>query len=106
MSTESNTGVDRPANEGDEWRRLEAAVRSLLDEHEVLRRRAATTERRIVEIEAALDLLSSGRVDPVELTDQLREAERENRLLTERIDHARLVVDRIQARLHFLEVDA
>lgn len=102
---ESNTAVEDARTDSDGWRRLEAAVRSLLDEHVAWRSRAAAAERRIHELEAALSAMSSGRLDPIGLAEQLRSCEHENRMLRDRIDRATEVIDRIQARLQFLEVD-
>lgn len=101
---ESNTAVEAAQTDDDGWRRLEAAIRSLLEQHAAWRGRAAAAERRIQELEAALSAVSSGRLDPVGLAEQLRSYEHENRLLRDRIDRAQEVVDRIQTRLQFLEV--
>lgn len=101
---ESNTAVEAAKTDSDGWRRLEAAVGSLLEQHVAWRGRAAAAERRIQELEAALSAVSSGRLDPVGLAEQLRSYEHENRLLRDRIDRAAEVVERIQARLQFLEV--
>jgi hypothetical protein len=83
--------------------RLELTVRRLMDEHERWRRRAVRAERRVAELEAALKDVTSGDLDPVALGAQLESAQRENHILRHRIEQARQTVDRITARLQFLE---
>lgn len=103
MNTMSKDAPERAPGGSEEWRRLESAVRTLLNEHHDLLRRLDAAEQRTHELEAALSALSTGRLDPVGLSDQVRSFERENRVLTQRIEQAKLAVERIQSRLHFLE---
>lgn len=83
--------------------RLELTVRRLMDEHERWRRRAQKAERRVVELESALKDVTTGDLDPVALAAQAESAQRESRALRDRLDQARQTVDRITARLQFLE---
>lgn len=83
--------------------RLELTVRRLMDEHGQWRRRAQRAERRVAELEAALKGVTSGEFDPLALGSQLEAAQRENQALRDRLDQARQTVDRITARLQFLE---
>jgi chromosome segregation ATPase len=83
--------------------RLELTVRRLMDEHERWRRRAQKAERRVAELESALKDVTAGDLDPVALVAQMESAERDNRVLRERLEQARDTVERITARLHFLE---
>ena len=104
MNTTSNDGADPAAAPGAASRgRLEAAVRRLIEEHATLRRRAAAAEQRVRELEGALTALSTGHLDPIALSDQVRSYERDNRILTKRLSQAREAVERIQSRLQFLE---
>lgn len=88
-----------------EWDRLELAVRRLLDEYAACRRRADAAERRIAELEAALQAVAAGAVDPLELRERVAALEAENRSLRERMEQARAGVGRIVARLQFMEDD-
>lgn len=88
-----------------EWDRLELAVRRLLDEYTACRRRADAAERRIAELEAALQAVAAGAVDPLELRERVAALEAENRSLRERMEQARAGVGRIVARLQFMEDD-
>jgi hypothetical protein len=102
----SNGAVDPAAREGaPDWVRLRAAVRRALEDVDAWQRRARAAEKRVEELESALREVSGGNLDPVALSEQLRACERENRLLQQRMAHARDSVERIQSRLQFLEED-
>ena len=86
-----------------EWDRIERGVRRALDDRDVWRRRAQLAEARVRELEAALRDVSSGNLDPMQLSEQARDLERENRMLLDRLGKARESVDRILTRLNFAE---
>jgi chromosome segregation ATPase len=86
-----------------EWDRLELATRRLLGEHERLRRGSEAAARRIKDMEDALAGVSSGRLDPLEMTGRLEKLETENRELRERLEAARARVEGLLGRLRFLE---
>ena len=86
-----------------EWDRLELSVRRLLDAHDAWRVRARTAEARVKELEASLADVASGRVDPVTLADEVEKERRRNRDLNDRLEKARTTVERVLARLQFLE---
>ncbi len=88
-----------------EWDALELAVRRLLENHDALKRRTQNAERRVRDLESALGRVSSGTLDPLELSERATSLERENRDLIERLARANAVVERIAARLNFLEAD-
>jgi predicted RNase H-like nuclease (RuvC/YqgF family) len=88
-----------------EWDALELAVRRLLEAHDTLRRRADEAERRVRELEGALGDVSTGALDPLQLSERATALERENRLLLDRISNANVVVERIAQRLNFLEAE-
>lgn len=93
----------RPGVRRAEWDRLELAVRRLLEDYQLSRNRAGNAERRIAELEAALETLAGGGPDPIALRERLVDLEAENQELRERLGRARQEVERIMARLQFLE---
>lgn len=88
-----------------EWDALELSVRRLLEAHDAVRRRAQAAEARVRELEATVGSISSGALDPLELSERASALERENRELLERLGRASAVVERIAARLNFLEAE-
>lgn len=100
----SNGGADprRPALPA-EWDQLELAVRRLLEDYDQWRRRALAAEKRVENLEATLRDVTEGKVDPVALGKRIEVLEAENRKLRERLGRAGETVDRILARLQFLE---
>lgn len=92
----------RPVRPGT-WDRLELSVRRLMDDYQVLKARAASAEARSQELEATLASISGDGPDPIELNRRIVELEAENRHLLERLQSARAEIERIMARLQFLE---
>lgn len=92
-----------PAAVPPEWDELELAVRRILDEFEQWRRRAVAAEKRVKQLETALQEFATGKVDPARMTSRVEELEREKRELTGRLERARGGVDRIMERLQFVE---
>ncbi len=88
-----------------EWDSLELSVRRLLETHDALRRRTQTAERRVRELESALGRVSSGALDPLQLSERAAVLERENRELIDRLARANALVERIAARLNYLEAE-
>jgi predicted RNase H-like nuclease (RuvC/YqgF family) len=86
-----------------EWDGLETAVRRLFEHNDALRERVEDAEARIRELELALRDVSAGRVDPVALAERVEALETENQQLNERLDRARHSVQRILARMRFVE---
>lgn len=99
----SNVAVEMEQERLAELDRLELALRRLFDAHAEQRRRAAEAEARAGELQAALDGVRTGALDPRELGARVRDLEAENRMLRERIRSAEAVVQRIQSRLQLLE---
>src|SRR5690606_7539728 len=95
----------QPPSPPPEWDALELSVRRLLETHDALRRRTQTAERRVRELESALGRVSSGALDPLELSERAATLERENRELIDRLARANALVARIAARLNYLEAD-
>jgi len=90
---------DRPAG----WDRLELAVRRLLDDYDDQVRSRAAAEVRVRELESTIEEISKGELDPIVLRERVDELEAENRELRERLEKARAKIERIMARLDFLE---
>ncbi len=88
-----------------EWDALELSVRRLLETHDALKRRTQTAERRVRELESALGRVSSGALDPLALSERATVLERENKDLIDRLARANALVERIAARLNFLEAE-
>lgn len=82
---------------------LELTIRRLLDACHGWRRRAETAEARVTELEAAMQDVSTGRLDPVAMAGEVERLEERNRELRERMDQAHAAVLRMSARLQFTE---
>lgn len=87
------------------WDRLELTVRRLMAEHEALQKRALAAEKRVGELEAALQDVKSGRLDPLAASERARALEEQNRVLSDRMGKAREMVERILGRIQFAEDD-
>lgn len=87
------------------WDPLELTVRRLMDDHDAWQRRAIAAEKRVRELEAALQDVSTGRLDPVAISARAQSLERENRLLNRRVRKAHAAVERILNRIQFVEGD-
>ncbi|MFP4623398.1 MAG: hypothetical protein ACOCVZ_02905 [Gemmatimonadota bacterium] len=85
-----------------EYLRLEAAVRRLLDEAAGYRARAQVAEERTAELERTLRELSSGALDPLKMRQALRTLEDENKELRRRMVGAQDRIRRLIARFDFL----
>lgn len=100
----SNAGDEGPRRErSTDWDRIELAVRRLLDDYQKYRNRAAAAEARILELEEALRTLSGGGPDPIVLGERISMLEVENTALRDRLRQAHAEVERIIARLQFME---
>lgn len=68
-----------------------------------LRARETDLLRRVSELEETVRSLSSGAIDPQTMLDRMRALERENEELRRRIDSGRQAVERLLAKIRFLE---
>lgn len=103
----SSDGADTDGLDGngalpEEYRRLEEAVRRLLDEAAGYRARAQVAEERATRLETTLRDLSTGALDPLKLKDGVKRLEEENRELRRRIVGAQDRIRRLIARFDFL----
>lgn len=83
--------------------RLEAAVEAALARVEALRSELRTSKEKATEMEALLRKFTGGEEDPSSLLSRLQRLEDENGVLTERLRKGRDGVQRILARIRFLE---
>jgi hypothetical protein len=83
--------------------RLELKVRGLLDAHDAWRRRAEESEARVRDLERAVRDMSTGGLDPIALANQVRVLDERNDALRQRMQQAEEAVQRMLARLHFVE---
>lgn len=82
---------------------LEGAVSALLDEVGRLKKRTGKAEGRAAELQDLLERVTGGDADAAETHARLRDLENENRELRERLGEGRETVDRILAKIRFLE---
>ena len=82
---------------------LEQAVGRVLEEVESLRGRVKESESRTRNVEELLRRFTKGEVDPGNLQERLSELEAMNQGLLDRIDSGREGVERVLARIRFLE---
>ncbi len=82
---------------------LAETVGRVAEEVRSARRRAAMAEERAKRSDELLRQFVGGKRDPVALTGRLSELEAENELLRSRIQAGRQEIDRVLARIRFLE---
>jgi len=85
------------------FKELEGAVAGAIEEIERLRRRAEEADRRCAELETLLGSFQVGDENPAAMKARLGRLETENRDLHERIERGREAVERLLARIRFLE---
>jgi phage shock protein A len=83
--------------------RLEAAVDAALSQVQTLRKQVRTAESRSSELETLLERYSSGDEKPGEAAERVRALEQENGELRSRLEQGREGVERLLARIRFLE---
>jgi seryl-tRNA synthetase len=83
--------------------RLELTIQRLLQTHDALQQRAEAAEARVRELERAVQDVSTGRVNPVDLAEDARRLEEQNADLRARMNAAYDAVQRVMARLQFVE---
>ena len=82
---------------------LDGAVGRILTELEVLRGRLKESEKRTGDVEELLRRFTKGDVDPGSLQGSVEQLRSENSELRERIEQGRAGVEKILARIRFLE---
>jgi predicted nuclease with TOPRIM domain len=84
-------------------KRLQKAVMAALAEIERLRQEVSVAETQGAELDEMLRGVTAGEQSPREMMDRLHVLEGENRDLRERLFEGRSSVDRLLARIQFLE---
>ncbi|MBW3535219.1 MAG: hypothetical protein KY453_08405 [Gemmatimonadetes bacterium] len=97
-SREDSAGAEQSA-----FRALDAAVGRTLGELERLRSELAASRKRRAELADLLEGFGKGDRDPVEMAARLDVLEKENADLRERVARGREGVERLLARIRFLE---
>ncbi len=82
---------------------LSTAVERSLQRMSRLRQRAEAAEARRDEVEALLAKMADGTANPADMQTRLQALEKENADLHRRIDEGRQGVDRLLAKIRFLE---
>lgn len=82
---------------------LEGAIDDVLDRVTWLHERAALSKDKSEELEELLRRFTGNEVDAGQIIDRLRSLEAENADLRSRIDQGRAGVDRLLAKIRFLE---
>lgn len=82
---------------------LESAVERLLDRVGELEDAVRKTNRRRQEVETLLERMTTGEENPARMSEQIRVLESENEDLRRRLDEGRAGVDRLLARVRYLE---
>lgn len=99
----SSPDADETLAERQALARLEAAVGQALERVEALGRRATIAEARVRDLEELLRRFTRGDDDPARLVDRLRILQDENEGLRDRLNQGREGVERLLARIRFLE---
>lgn len=102
MSTSENDVNDGP-DERAALKALEGAVGGLLERVSALAKRAERADTRREELEELLRSITTGDESPASMHVRLRELENENVELRDRLGRGRDTVERLVARLRFLE---
>lgn len=98
----STPGPDRPARPPSVVR-LERAVDQLLAARGHERTRAERAEAQLAEMEGLLRSFEKGTESPRHLQERVRALEEENADLQERLAQGRAAVERVRAKLRFME---
>lgn len=100
----SSDGAERSTNGAlpEDFLRLEASVRQLLDQLAGYQARARVAEKKSAELEKTLQDMSSGTLDPMRLRHGVKKLEAENEELRRRMVDAQDRIRRLVDRFGFL----
>ena len=100
----SDLGDDRgPQPDLEAFTRLDDAVRHAVNRLEALRTRVQEVQAREADMRGLLGQITAGEVDPAEIMSHVRMLEEENEVLRRRLRDGREAVERLLARIRFLE---
>ena len=100
MSNPAGNGAPRDRQPLDE---LERAVGDMLDRLAWMNERMSLAEEKSEELEELLRRFTAHEVEPSDMVSRLRKLEAENADLRSRVDQARAGVERLLAKVRFLE---
>jgi hypothetical protein len=103
----TNPSADSSTNDAEPDRAafdvLERAIDDVLDRLEWLRERASLAEEKGEDLQELLQRFTGSEVDAAQMIARLRHLESENADLRSRLDQGRAGVDRLLAKIRFLE---
>ena len=99
----SNPGGNGAGPEREAFDALERAVGVALERQARLNERVARAEGKSAELQELLRRFTTEEIDPAEILSRLRVLENENGDLRSRVDEARAGIERLLARIRFLE---
>ena len=82
---------------------VDAAIGRAVARVRELEARATAADQRTSEVEALLEKMASGEESPVQMKDELDRLQQENADLRDRLERGREGVERLLARIRFLE---
>ena len=95
--------VQQTPDAGETFARLESAVRRLIRQSAELRAELRLARERNRELMELLGPVAEGEASPESVLERLRAAEDERHELQQRLERGREVVERMMARIRFLE---
>ncbi|MFG1691712.1 hypothetical protein ACGF5M_06120 [Gemmatimonadota bacterium] len=100
----SNLGDDRGSHDDQKaFARLDEVVSQTVSRLEALRTRVEEVQAREADMRGLLGQFTSGELDPAEIMGHVRTLEEENEMLRRRLRDGKEAVERLLARIRFLE---
>ena len=100
----SNLGDDRGSHDDQKaFARLDEVVSQTVSRLEALRTRVEEVQAREADMRGLLGQFTAGELDPAEIMGHVRTLEEENEMLRRRLRDGKEAVERLLARIRFLE---